>query len=138
MSANALLSRLDGLRVTAKGRWIARCPSHDDRTPSLSIRELEDGRVLLKCFGGCESESVLTALGLGFADLYPKQVVAEGKRVRNPWTASDLIHLLDRESLIVLIVACDAIGERVVTQDTVNRVLQARTRIAAIVGALCH
>ena len=43
-------------RVQAKpnGRgWMARCPAHDDRTPSLSIAQGDDGRVLLKCHAGC-------------------------------------------------------------------------------------
>ena len=34
-------------------RWMARCPAHDDQTPSLSISEGSDGIVLVKCFTGC-------------------------------------------------------------------------------------
>jgi hypothetical protein len=52
--------------------WQARCPVHDDRTPSLSIREGADGRVLLHCFAGCETGAVLEALGLQFSDLFPQ------------------------------------------------------------------
>ncbi len=44
MTADVLLSRLDGACRTGPGRWIARCPAHDDRHPSLAVRELEDGR----------------------------------------------------------------------------------------------
>jgi hypothetical protein len=49
-----------------------RCPSpsHDDNTPSLSVKE-DAGRILLHDFGGCETASVLEALGLTFADLSP-------------------------------------------------------------------
>lgn len=42
--------------------WIARCPAHDDRNPSLSIAEGKDGRLLLKCFRGCTFEEVIAAL----------------------------------------------------------------------------
>lgn len=47
------------------------CPAHDDRSPSLSITEGDDGRVLLKCHTGCEPDDVVKALGLTLADLFP-------------------------------------------------------------------
>lgn len=50
-----------------KGRWhgrsgMARCPAHDDRSPSLSISETRDGRILVKCFAGCPQLAVIDAL----------------------------------------------------------------------------
>jgi putative DNA primase/helicase len=44
--------------------WIARCPCHDDRTASLSIREGEDGRLLMKCHSAsaCKFEDVMNEL----------------------------------------------------------------------------
>jgi len=47
MTAERLLAKLEGVRRTRVDRWIARRPAHDDRRPSLAIRELEDGRILL-------------------------------------------------------------------------------------------
>ena len=44
--------------------FTARCPAHDDRTPSLSVRAGTDGRVLLLCRAGCPTERVLEAIGL--------------------------------------------------------------------------
>ena len=58
-------------KPAGEGTWQAHCPAHDDRSPSLSIREAEDGRVLLHDFGGCESEAVAAALGLAMRDLFP-------------------------------------------------------------------
>lgn len=55
------------------GQWRFRCPSHQDRNPSLVVRELPDGRLLLRCHAGCRSEDVLDALGLEWADLYPAE-----------------------------------------------------------------
>jgi hypothetical protein len=43
-----MLANLDQVRETANG-WTASCPAHDDQTPSLSIREGTQGKVLLKC-----------------------------------------------------------------------------------------
>lgn len=64
MSADTLLSRLDKVKQTGQGRWLACCPAHDDKNPSLSVRELDDGRMLLHCFTGCDVHSVLNALSL--------------------------------------------------------------------------
>lgn len=51
--------------------YTARCPAHEDRHNSLSISEGDDGRVLLKCFAGCSTESILDAAGLVWEDLFP-------------------------------------------------------------------
>jgi hypothetical protein len=50
--------------------WLAKCPAHDDRTPSLSITEGDDGRVLLFCHAGCPTENVGFAR-VGDEDLFP-------------------------------------------------------------------
>ena len=48
---------------------MVRCPAHKDRTPSLSVDDGVDGRLLVKCFAGCEGKVVLSALQqLGIAD----------------------------------------------------------------------
>jgi putative DNA primase/helicase len=46
----------------AGNSWIARCPAHDDKTPSLSISEGEDGKVLVYCHAGCDQEDVIAEL----------------------------------------------------------------------------
>lgn len=54
------------------GRWMAQCPAHDDREPSLSLTEADGGRVLFHCFAGCDPEDVLNALGLDWRDCFPE------------------------------------------------------------------
>lgn len=70
MTVQEFLFRLDGVREV-KGCWKAKCPAHDDKRPSLSVAEGEDGRILLKCFAGCEPEAIVKALGLTVCDLFP-------------------------------------------------------------------
>ena len=53
-------------------RWTARCPAHEDRSPSLSIRNTDDGKILFHCFRGCAPDDILAALGLTWKDLYPE------------------------------------------------------------------
>ncbi len=63
--------RLQGGTVRSSGSgWMCTCPAHDDRNPSLSVRDGEDGSVLLKCHAGCSNESVVASLGLSMRDLF--------------------------------------------------------------------
>jgi putative DNA primase/helicase len=50
--------------------WCCRCPAHDDRTPSLSIRAGDDGKALVNCYAGCTVDAVCGAIGLRTADLF--------------------------------------------------------------------
>lgn len=43
-----IVTRLDRVKKSGKG-YQACCPAHDDNGPSLSLREGDDGRVLLHC-----------------------------------------------------------------------------------------
>jgi putative DNA primase/helicase len=70
MTSEALIDLLHGARVSGDG-WIASCPAHDDRRPSLSVRAGEDGRILVKCHAGCDAEAIVRALGLSLSDLMP-------------------------------------------------------------------
>ena len=71
MTVDVLLARLDGVRRTGANRWVARCPAHEDRRPSLSITEGDTGAVLAYCFAGCTVASIAAAVGLDVADLFP-------------------------------------------------------------------
>ena len=41
---------------------MAHCPAHDDRKPSLSIRDADDGKVLVRCHAGCDQEDLIAVL----------------------------------------------------------------------------
>ena len=58
--------------------WVARCPAHDDKTPSLSITEGDDGRVLVHCHAGCPADAICEAVGLKMTDLMPKRTNSVG------------------------------------------------------------
>lgn len=107
MSADMVLSRLDGVRRTGDGRWIARCPSHPDKSPSLSIRELPDGRLLLHDFGGCAAHSVLAALGLDFDALFPEKPIEHAPRERRPFLPQDIFEIARQEIGVAAIIAAD-------------------------------
>ncbi len=60
MTADTIATALGGRK--AGSGWSARCPAHDDRTPSLSLRETPDGTVLVHCHAGCEQDEVIRHL----------------------------------------------------------------------------
>lgn len=66
-----VLGRLEKVKSAGSGRWKACCPAHNDRDPSLSIREAADGKVLVHCWAGCETRDILAAIGLELRDLFP-------------------------------------------------------------------
>ena len=87
MNLNLILNNLEKVRpsVTHRDAWTARCPAHEDRSPSLSVRLTHD-RILLHCHAGCDVEDILRALGASWGDICPErdipyqQALAHGRR----------------------------------------------------------
>ncbi len=104
---NRLLGRLELVREIGAGRWIARCPAHEDRRPSLSIRGLEDGRILLHDFAGCSATDVVSAIGLELSDLFPERPTHYhgATRPNHFHAAREALQLQGRQALIVAIAA---------------------------------
>lgn len=57
---------------------MACCPAHEDKNPSLSVKENSNGDVLINCFAGCNSTDVLSAIGLEMKDLYNMPLPTNG------------------------------------------------------------
>ncbi len=131
MTADRILRRLDSVRSSGQGRWLARCSGHEDKRPSLSIRELDDGRILLHCFAGCSVEEVVAGVGLELQDLFPNrpqsQDYVRGKR--RPFPAADVLRALADESMIVVVAAANIGHGEALTDDDRARLLVAAERI---------
>lgn len=63
-------SRLQEVQQTSNG-YKAECPAHPDRNPSLSIRLGNDGKILLRCFAGCNLRQIMAEIGLPMSILFP-------------------------------------------------------------------
>jgi hypothetical protein len=72
MNATEFVARFEGVIRSGDG-WVARCPAHEDERASLSVAEGHDGRILIKCFAGCASKTIVEALGLEMKDLMPQR-----------------------------------------------------------------
>jgi len=129
MSADKLLSRLQRVKRTGPGKWIASCPTREDKSPSLAIRETDDGTILLHDFGGDSVEAILGAVGLSFADLYPDKPGAIGKPVKRPFNASDVLSLVAFESAVAVVVISDLVKREGATETDLDRLLVAAQRL---------
>lgn len=136
MNVGTFLSRLAKVRKTGSDRWLACCPAHDDKRPSLSIRA-EGERLLIHCWAGCPVELILTACGASWDDVMPEKALDHSvKPIRRPYPAADVLEAISNELLIVATAAgrlangiepTDA--ERGRLQVAAGRILEAR-RIA--------
>lgn len=142
MSAvDLILSRLERVKRTGPGRWMARCPCHKDRTASLSIRELDDGRVLVHDFAGCEVEAVLGAVGVGMEDLFPPRPAgaAPGRPAESrPFSARDLLNALASELRVAWLVLSDVAAGKEIGPSDRKRAGLARERCGALIEELRH
>lgn len=108
-----LLQKLDKVKQTEHGRWVACCPAHEDKSPSLRIREVQNAEgediVLLHCFAGCSADEITGAVGLNLSDLFPpKPKTDEKKQSRlRPFMPPDVFELLLSETRLVYLMASD-------------------------------
>lgn len=63
MTVDEVLEKLEGVQRRGSS-YIALCPAHEDRSPSLSVAEGDDGTPLLKCHAGCTFEQIAKAIGM--------------------------------------------------------------------------
>ena len=114
------------------GKWMACCPAHDDKSPSLAVSEGDD-RVLVHCFAGCDTTDVTAAIGLNVADLFYKKLssreLTEGKRRRYE-------EVLIAERFQVAITDSAERNERPLTTFEQERRLLGQHRISKIEAAL--
>ena len=87
VTIHEFLSRLQRVKKQKDG-WVASCPSHEDKTPSLSVKEGTDG-IVLKCHAGCSVESIVAALHVELADLFPTDTKSPPKTIQDTYDYRD-------------------------------------------------
>jgi len=134
VKAEAFLSSCEKVRSTGNGTWIACCPAHEDRNPSMTVRELEDGRVLVHCFAGCAVDAVLGAVGLDFDALFPDRPKQDHVApLRRPFPAADVLEAVVGETFYVAFMAAIMSEGHVLTptdkrllEQSYDRIMEAR------------
>jgi CHC2 zinc finger len=137
MSVDTFLSALDKVKRKGKGQWIACCPAHDDKSPSMTIAELDDGRVLCHCFSGCSVEEILSAIGMGFDVLYPPKTENNNPKhpMAKPFLPSSVLEVLAFEALIVVTAARQMVNGEPLDENDYQRLFLAAERMQ---GAVNH
>lgn len=90
MRTDLILDRLQKVKAAGTDKWQACCPAHDDKSPSLSIKQTTEGNTLLKCWAGCYTADICAAIGIELKDLFeggqeifkeykPKQIDIRGE-----------------------------------------------------------
>ncbi|MHB1095570.1 MAG: YfjI family protein [Gemmatimonadaceae bacterium] len=110
MTIGEVLARLKGVRKSGGNTWSAPCPAHDDSTPSLSVAEGREGRVLLTCHGGCDRRAVVEAMGLEWHDLFDESV--RGSSPANPRTVAEYAYHDEHGAHLFDVVRLDPKGFR--------------------------
>lgn len=132
MTGDEFIGRLEKARGKAP-RWTACCPAHDDHSPSLTIREEPDGRILIHCFAGCSADEIVAALGLELSDIMPPRAL--GDRIapnRRAFSAADALECIDHEAMLLLLYVIETQEGRPLTNEAERaRVVTAVSRISA-------
>lgn len=138
MTADEFVNHLEKVRQTGPGRWLACCPAHADKTPSLSVREGDKGAILIYCFAGCSPAAVLESMGLTFSDLFQeKQGHHHQPAGRTRIPASDVLKAIAFEVEIFAQAAGVLVRGETLSPADLERMKTAYSRITAAVG-VCH
>ena len=135
-AAENLLQRLERVQRTGARQWLARCPAHPDRSPSLSVAE-KDGRVLVHCFAGCAVDDVLEAVGLSLGDLFDKPLdhhcppLAPRERIRRQHAEAALL-TLEHEAAVTGLCADDMAAGFALDKPTRRRLAASVQRIREV------
>ncbi len=137
MGVEAILPLLDKVRKLSAGSWMARCPAHNDKAPSLHVTEKADGTVLLNCFAGCGGMDVIGALGLDPDVLFPPKVLEDGSRREKPkrqFPVRDVVRALEPQAIEASLLLAKIGGGAVVSKSDRERALFLAERIGALVN----
>jgi len=121
MMVEDLLPLLDGVRSSGKNRWIARCPHHKDKSPSLAITRGDRVPIVMHCFAGCDADQIAMSLGIKLSDLMPdpepRDPGAQQKQ-RLPFTAIQAMQCLSKEVNFLFVCASDMARGEILDKPT--------------------
>lgn len=119
------------LKSTGPDKWLCRCPAHGDKSPSLSIKETDEGNVLFYCFAGCSFTSIIDALGFEASDLFPRdQTYRQSQKPR--LRASEVMETVVSEAYILSCALRQLLNGTGLSESDYVRVKQAIERISGI------
>lgn len=127
-----LLNRLDRVRPMGQNRWIACCPAHGDKHPSLNIKLTNDDTVLVVCrSGGCSANDIVSAVGMSLTDLFPKTDTHYTPRQKYPFSAREVLAAMVPESFAIALIGKQMSRGMAPDEKTLQALITAVSRISA-------
>ena len=133
MSIEVFLNRLNKVTQKGNGKWLACCPVHNDKSPSLAIDD-DNGVVLIHCFGcGATGPEVADKLGIDISELFPPNNTdyeSHTNQSRKYFNSGHVIDALYDEILISTIIIDGIIKDPSQAAQVKERLVTALSRIS--------
>jgi hypothetical protein len=137
MTLDNLILLLNKVKKTGASSYIACCPAHNDKSPSLTLKETSDGRILIHCFAGCSIGDITSALNIEISDLYSDKTSFSPYQ-KQVWNAQEVLHAISHELSVVGVVCSDIKKGKVPSDDDYARFLMAINRIQTAEWIACQ
>lgn len=108
MKIDDFLARLQKVRKTGANNWIACCPAHGDKNPSMTVGVGDNLGVLVHCFAGCSADEIVGSLGLELHDLMPDKPLQGREYIvarARTFPAADVLEAVADETFYVAFMA---------------------------------
>jgi len=126
------VSRLNKAKRTGKDSWIACCPAHQDKNPSMTIKEVQEGMLLVHCFAGCSITDIVGAIGMDLSDLMPDRVADEVRKPSKiPFNARDVLECIKSDATLLCVFISDTVNNKQITASDAANAYKAAARIVA-------
>jgi hypothetical protein len=136
MNINDFLGYFEKSYRSGKDEYQCLCPAHNDKTASLSIKNLPDERILIHCFAGCAANDILEAVGLTFDDIVPKRL-GDFKPVSKPFNPYAVLKAISNETLLVALAGLEVANGKTLPQEDKDRLMIAVNRLREAYQ-ICH
>lgn len=135
MNVDIILDRLQKVRKTAQNRWIACCPAHDDKSPSLGVTVFDNDNIGLHCFAGCSTDAIVSSIGLNMSDLFEGSI-DKGQDFKLKKRRELLIKELEFENMVLAVARGTRKRGNKLSEDDIKRERQAFIKIKMIEAEL--
>jgi hypothetical protein len=126
-----VLSRLEHVKQRKESQWSAKCPAHEDNSPSLSVRQTDEGSVLVHCFGGCSFAEIFSSINLEPSHAYPPRHKSgfEPKRTPKLVTPGQALEIVAGEAFFAAVCASDLSRGKALAESDLDRLHKSAGRI---------
>ena len=125
----AFVNKLQKVKSVGRDSWQACCPAHDDKNPSLKI-DLKGEKILIKCWSGCDTESILGAVGMDFDDIFPDRPIYQRSSGRQPMLSSaDALRIVKYEAMVIWMYGQDLKKNKTPSDEDHQRFVLAVSRV---------